>query len=115
LHANVIVLAAMAVACQSGGPRSEPPPRARDAAPVDAVSYPQKTTDTCFPNEPFRITSREPVACTTVGASCTHEDWEHGCHCTCTRFPEGSYWVCSPDTQGSICASAPAGNRTPTH
>ena len=36
----------------------------------------------------------------TPGDSCSYEDWEHGCSCSCTG---GGYWACSNDTIGSHC------------
>ena len=45
----------------------------------------------------------DPVACSTEGAGCQIETWEHGCECTC----EQGWWSCNADTIGSQCPSGP--------
>ena len=51
---------------------------------------------------PFGETT-DPQACSTPGASCQIETWEHGCDCSCND----GWWWCSGETVGSTCPSGP--------
>jgi len=46
--------------------------------------------------------------CDTAGATCTYENWENGCSCSCMMTSKGLYWSCIPDEPFSPpCPSFP--------
>ncbi len=73
-------------------------PAPADAGVCDCV-YGQWRCNSC----PWQ--SPEPlIACSQVGASCSYQDWEHGCDCVCDA---SGWWSCTPETTGSMCPHPP--------
>jgi hypothetical protein len=46
-----------------------------------------------------------PVACSSPGATCDLETWEHGCSCSCGS---DGWWGCFEETIGSRCPKPPS-------
>jgi hypothetical protein len=46
----------------------------------------------------------DAIACTTPGATCEIETWEHGCSCSCGS---DGWWNCFGETIGSTCPHSP--------
>lgn len=57
------------------------------------------TCNTC----PF-FEGSDPVPCTTPGAGCEIETWEHDCPCTCLA---SGWWQCANETVGTHCPQPP--------